>query len=139
MKRALGLLLVVALGICTMGMGTTGRGSGKIPVPIKDFSAVIVDRQNVSTPVTQITFNGQTSLEGKRGEGSLTISFDRIRAVSFSAAGPGQRRAVVTLKEAKESVELMVDGQLKVTGQSRYGAFEITANNIQRIDFRGAP
>lgn len=136
MKRSLRLLLVVALGITALGMGTTGRGPGEIPVPNKNFSAVIIDRQNISTPVTQISFDGQTSLRGKRGEGSLIVPFDRIRSISFGPAGPDQRRAVVTFKGSKESADLTVGGQLKVYGESRYGAFEITANNIQRIEFK---
>lgn len=139
MKSKIGLWMVIALGLMAAGMGTTGRGPGEIPIPIKDFSATIVDRQNIATHVTQISFNGQATLQGARGEGSLIIPFDRIKTISFSEANTQKRRARITFKDAGESVDVVVDGQLKVYGKSRFGAFEITMKNIQRIDFTETP
>jgi len=139
MKNKIGLGIVIALGVMAAGMGTTGRGPGEIPIPSKDFSAVIVDRQSIATQVTQISFNGQATLQGTRGEGSLIIPFDRIKTISFSDADTQKRRARITFKDAGESVDVIVDGQLKVYGKSRFGAFEITTKNIQRIDFQGTP
>ncbi|HLC26712.1 MAG TPA: hypothetical protein VJM80_08070 [bacterium] len=135
MKNRLGWLFVILLGVAAVGMGTTGRGPGEIPIPGRDFSATIIDRQNIATPVTQISFNGQATLQGNRGEGSLTVPFDRIKTISFSDADALKRRARITFKDSSETVDMVVDGQLKVYGKSRYGAFEIITKNIQRIDF----
>jgi len=68
-----------------LGMGSLqGSASGReIPIPAKNYRATFVDQMDVITECTHISIEGSTFLEGKRGEGNYTISFDNIDQVLF--------------------------------------------------------
>ena len=53
----------------------------KIPIPVKKYNATFVDQMDVITECTHVSIEGATFLEGKRGEGNYTISFDNIDQV----------------------------------------------------------
>ncbi|MEW6335351.1 MAG: hypothetical protein AB1558_13890, partial [Thermodesulfobacteriota bacterium] len=96
MKRII-LMAILATIPVLAGMGTMqGPASpDKIPVPAKQYHATFVDQMDVATECTELTIEGAVYLEGKRGEGNYTISFDNIEQVTFRLAA---ERLIGTVK-----------------------------------------
>lgn len=130
------LLVIVPL---LMGMGSRfGQGSPeKIPVPAKKFTATFIDQLDVITECTDASIEGGTFIEGKRGDGINTISFDLIDNVSFSI-NADKLTGVVKLRDGS-AVELALKKDQMAYGYTRYGTFQIRLADLKRIIISQAP
>ena len=118
------------------GMGNLGGPpEGGIPHPKEDIQARLVDRSGTATELSKFSMDGNTYLEGKRGEGSLAISLGNIRGIEFGQMNGEQVAAKVQLKTGK-SVNMQVKSQATFYGDTGYGAFRINARDVARIEVR---
>ncbi len=138
MKRLHLLLAVLALPFL-MGMGAlTGEVTPeRIPVPQKKFAAAFTDNLDIVTDCTEVSIEGMTHLEGRRGEGKLLINFERIQQISFGRSG-GRLMARVGLADGT-SLEIAVDKEQKAYGRTAYGAFVIKLGELKLVQFAKTP
>ena len=137
MKKYVGPVIIFSSLLFLMGMGGLG-GPGlveKIPVPAKNFNARVIDHQGVQTSLSQVSFEGNVFLVGKRGDAIVTIPFERISQVEIK--GPvGNEVVVVAILRNQEKVEVKVDRYLKFYGKADFGTFQIETKDLKSISFQ---
>lgn len=139
MKRFLLLVVLIVVAPFLLGMGSLqGPASPeKIPVPAKKFTATVLDQMDIVAQCSDVSIEGETFLEGKRGEGSHTISFDNIAEVLFRLQGE-KLTGLVKLRDG-ESSELTLIKNQKLYGRTRYGTFQIKLSDLKKLAIEAAP
>jgi hypothetical protein len=138
MKKWIGcFFLLVAIPVL-MGMGSLqGTASPeKIPVPVKKYTAVFVDQMDIATECSEASIEGTTFLEGKRGEGTYTISFDNIDQISFRMNAE-RLTGMVMLRDGGTS-ELTLNKTQKAFGRTKYGTFQVKLSDLKKLVIRNA-
>jgi hypothetical protein len=133
MKKWIGcFFLLIAIPLIT-GMGSLqGPASPeKIPIPAKKYTAVYVDQMDVSTECSEASIEGSTFFEGKKGEGTYTISFDNIDQISFRLNAE-QLTGVVKLRDGGTS-EFTLNKNQKAFGRTKYGTFQIKLSDLKKL------
>ena len=94
---------------------------------------------DVATECSEVSIEGTTFLEGKRGEGNYTISFDNIEQISFRM-NADRLTGMVKLRDGGTS-ELTLNKTQKAYGRTKYGTFQIKLIGFQETGDpdRGAP
>ncbi len=133
-KRILSIVVVLAAVPLLMGLGSQGGAPGKIPKPDKKYSAVFVDHMDVVTECSDVTIEGITFLEGKRGGGIVIIPFQNITSVLFRLSG-NNLIATVRLGDGK-TMELTVDKKHRAYGMTNYGTFQIQLVDLKKLTLR---
>jgi len=119
-----------------VGMGPLGGpGSIKVPEPAKNYAATIVDRTDISTRVEKFSFDGQTAISGKLGDGHVSISFDNISSINFVLKDK-TLQADVLLKDGK-TVHVVVKRLTPCYGKLSYGEFKINTEDVKSITIHG--
>jgi hypothetical protein len=137
MKKYVGPVIIFSSLLFLMGMGGLG-GPGpveKIPVPAKNFNARVIDHQGVQTSLSQVSFEGNVFLVGKRGDAIVTIPFEKISQVEIKGPGGNEVLAVAILRN-QEKVEVKVDKNLKFYGKADFGTFQIETKDLKSISFQ---
>lgn len=116
----------------TLGMGSVGEQAAvKTPEPDENYTAVLVDQEDVSMDLEKFTVDGQTYLTGKLGKADLSIDFERIRSILFVSAD-GATTASVTLDDSKK-VDLVVAPGTFCYGTSSFADVRIAVRDIKKI------
>lgn len=121
-----------------MGMGAgSGNITSNIPIPDKNFSATIVDSEDVTTKVSRITFDGKTYLAGIRGNTVVTIPFEKIDSIKVEKSeGNKKVKAIVTLK-GDGTLNMTVEGKTPCYGSADFGNVRIEFKDIKILDIHG--
>ncbi|MFB3924981.1 MAG: hypothetical protein ACE14T_02920 [Syntrophales bacterium] len=115
-----------------LGMGVLGESpADRIPKTEKKFMATFIDDMDVITDCRELSIDGNTYLEGKRGEGTVAIPFDRIKSVLFRLKN-GNLEGLVRLNDGSEVV-LSLNKDRKAYGWAKYGAFQIKLSNLKKL------
>lgn len=122
-----GFLLITGMG----GLG--GTPTGKIPTPEKDFSATLIDKQDVVTKCKQVSRDGDVFFLGKKGRGTVTIPFEKVKTAEFEN-GKGVVIAVLKLIDS-QTIEIEMDKSQKFYGNVPFGTFQIEVTDIKKITF----
>jgi len=133
MKRVVLPLVVFVLVPMLMAMGVfSGEGSpDKIPVPDKKFNATFVDQMDVIAECREVSIDGKTFMEGKKGEGIHAVPFDHISQVSFRMQ-ENKLYGNVTLKDGSR-LELTLNKEHKAYGRTKYGTFQVKLSSLKRM------
>jgi len=129
------LLVIIPL---LAAMGTPG-GEGspdKIPIPEKKYTATFIDQDDVITECRDVSIEGGTFLEGKKGEGTYTIPFDTIASIVFQLKDD-RLTGIVRLKGG-DGIELIVNKDARAYGYTKYGPFQIRLGDLKKITVGGA-
>jgi len=139
MKRFLPLAVLIAVAPFLLGMGSLqGPASpDKIPVPAKKFTATVLDQMDIAAQCSDVSIEGETFLEGKRGGGSYTISFDNIAQVLFSLR-EDKLIGNVKMRDGEFSELTLIKNQ-KLYGRTRYGTFQIKLSDLKKLVIEAAP
>jgi len=103
----------------------------RIPVPAKKFTAIFIDQTDLSTECTEVSIEGGVYLDGKRGEGLYTISFDQIETIFFRFSS-GKLYATTTLRDGGK-MELVVNKDHRAYGKTKYGTFQIKLMDLKKV------
>lgn len=127
-------LLIVLLPLLTAMSSLQNQSPEKIPVPAKKYSANFIDVTDVMTDCREVSIEGVTYLEGKRGNGSNAISFDNIAEITFLQEGE-KLTGMVKLKDGN-TIQLALNKNQKAYGRTRYGTFQIKLSELKRLTLR---
>jgi hypothetical protein len=130
-KRSLAIILLLAAWLALCGMGLFPEGPVEVPKTKDNFSVTIHDTSGVSTRLTRFSIDGETFLPARRGQGSLTIPFERIEEMTFQDG-----KATVKVKDG-QPVEVSIDRRLTANGLSDYGPYRITLKEVRRVVVHG--
>lgn len=130
-KRSLWALGAVFLWVMLVGMG---KGpSEQVPVPEINFNATVRDDQDITTKVSNSTWEGNIFFVGTRGKGTVTVSFERIKKVTATGSGSNNKSDFqVTLRNG-DVVAISLENDQRFLGTTSYGTFRILAKNIKEI------
>ncbi len=129
----LGALLLVPL-ILAMG-SKQGQTPEKIPIPLHKYQGSFLDQTDLLTKCSNISIDGQTFLQGKRGEGNYTIGFDKIASILFRMA-EGKLIGQVRFRDGS-SLDLILNGSQTAYGTTPYGTFQIKLQDLKRVTIGG--
>lgn len=136
MKRAGYVGFSMILYLFLVGMGNMGdSGLVYVPKTNNNYSATIVDLSDLATRVEKFSFDGQTHLSGKMGDADVSITFDRIRTVTF-VLHEDTLTAEVELKDGK-TVHVVMNKKTACYGEFAYGGYKIAAVNIKSVKMHG--
>lgn len=132
MKRGIAVIILAAIPfLAGMGSMQGPSASEKIPVPVKQYHATFIDQMDILTECRDASIEGAVYLEGKRGEGIYTISFDNIEQVSFRVQA---ERLTGTVKlRSGGSTELILNKTHKAYGRTKYGTFQIKLLDLKMM------
>lgn len=135
MKRIVsGLVVLLSVGVL-MGMGSLGgQPEGTVPKASVNMAAKVTDRSGVTTRLAEFSAGGKVFLQGRRGDGMVTVDFSKMHSIDFGEVAGDDVPATVHLKTG-ESLELKVRKRQVFYGSTGYGAFQITAGNLKQIVF----
>jgi len=133
MKKGYGYVLGILFLPFILGMGSmTGSGTpDKIPVAEKKFNATFIDEMDIITRCTDVSIEGKTYIEGRKGKGIYTIPFEEIESVTFLSKGD-EIRVLVRLRNQNID-ELILDADRKAYGRTGHGTFQIRLGDIKRM------
>jgi len=133
MKKVCRYFLIILFLPFMLGMGSmTGSDTpDKIPVTEKKFRAIFIDQMDIMTRCTEVSIEGKTFLEGRKGKGVYTIPFEEVESVVFLLKGE-DLRGLIRLKN-KGTDELILDGNYKAYGRTAHGTFQIGLIDIKKI------
>ena len=131
--RNLLLLLLFVFLPYLLGMSALGGVSNpeKIPIPEKKFNATFIDQYDVVTECHDVSIQGATSIEGKRGAGLFTISFAQIHSVTFQQSGAALK-AIIKMKNGS-NVELNLNKELNAYGLTSFGTYQIKVSDLKMM------
>lgn len=133
MKRATLLILLISFWITLTAMGKPPEGN--IPKPETNFSATVIDDQDISTKCQHVSWEGKTFLAGWRGKGIVTIPFEKVkRVVLIGNVRDGKKDSQVTLKNG-EVVAVTFNAESRLYGMTSFGSYMITVRNLKEIIF----
>ena len=135
MRGALTVVLVLLAVTMLMGMGNLGgTPEGTVPKTEENIKAQIVDRSGVSTELSGFSMSGKVFLEGRRGDGQMSVFFRDMKEISFGPVSGNDAPAELLLKSGNR-LQLKVNKSAVFYGDSGYGAFRISAGDVNRIVF----
>ena len=129
-----GVLIVSCLFLVAMG-GLGGPARVRAPEPSNNYSATIIDQDNISTGVEKFSFSGQTAISGNVGNGQVSIDFDKIKGITFRLMDK-ILEATVMLKDGK-TVSMTLDNGLACYAKLPYGEYKIDVKDIRSIIING--
>ncbi|MGV8079875.1 MAG: hypothetical protein AB2L22_07430 [Syntrophales bacterium] len=133
-KRILPIMIALLAVPILMGLGSQGGPPGQIPKPDKKFAATFVDHLDVVTECRDVSIEGITFLEGKRGGGIVTVPFQNITSVLFRLSG---NKLIASVSLAGGStMELTVEKKHRAYGMTDYGTFQILLVDLKKMTLR---
>ncbi len=124
-------ILAVLPFLLAMGSLSGGASSEKIPSPERKFTAIFIDQMDMMAECTEASVEGETFLEGNKGKGVYTISFDKIRNVVFCLKG-GKLSGSVELNDGGRT-DLILKKDSRAYGKTKYGTFQIKLSNLKKM------
>ena len=124
-------ILTVLPFLLAMGVLSGDGSPDKIPVPAKKFTATFIDQTDVITECRDISIEGGTFIEGKRGEGTYAIPFENIRSVLMRMTD-GKLKGLATLHDGS-TLELNLNKNHRAYGHAKYGTFQIKLEDLKKM------
>lgn len=125
------LVFFALLPLLTAMSALQNQSSEKIPVPDKKYVATFIDQTDMITDCRNISIDGETFLEGKRGNGTNTIPFEIIAEVSFIQEGE-KLNGAVKLRDGNV-VLLSLNKLQRAYGHTKYGTYQIKLADLKKL------
>jgi hypothetical protein len=128
------LLLLLMTAVFLTGMGNLGGAPvGTVPKVEEEIKAKVTDESGVVTTLEHFSLDGQTLIEGERGNASVTIQLRDIDTLTLRPSEVKDKiNATIKLKSGQE-VQLELRKRLFFNGSTGYGAFVIHAADVKII------
>jgi hypothetical protein len=133
MVRGLRGVAIVLLLLPLLGMGALG-GAGGGTTPARNYEGTFIDRDGTRVDAKWITAGGELAIPGELGRGEVRISFDEVKKIQFF--GDVQKGLVAKLTLHKgEPIDVKVRSSLAFSGQTKLGAYQIRARDLESVEF----
>ena len=114
-----------------------GQAPGpEVPIPEINFTATVIDDQDITTKLSNASWRGNIYFMGTRGKGTVTIAFEKVKKVAAVGTGNGDRVDFqITLKNG-DVVAVSFDSSDTFLGSTNFGTYRVVAKNIKEITFK---
>lgn len=129
------LLLLLLAAVFLTGMGNlNGAPVGTVPKAEEEIKARVTDLSGVVTTLEHFSLDGQTIIEGERGNASVSIQLHDIATLALRPSDAKDKIAAhIQLKDGQE-VQLQLRKRLIFNGSTGYGAYVIRAVDVKLIE-----
>ncbi|MBN1614059.1 MAG: hypothetical protein JW950_06295 [Deltaproteobacteria bacterium] len=123
--------------LLAMGVLSGESSPDKIPTPAKKFTATFIDQTDVITECIDVSIEGGTFIEGKRGEGTYAIPFENIQSIRLQRT-EDKLKGLVTLRDGS-TLDLSLSKNQKAYGRTQYGTFQIRLEDLKKMIIAEGP
>ncbi len=135
MRNVIVTFMLLLLATVLTGMGMTGGGpGGTVPDVKEEIHARLVDRTGTSIELDRFSVDGEVFIEGERGSGTMSVFFNRLKAIRFGEISGEKVLTTVELKDGS-SIDLKVSKRAVFYGDTGFGAYSIRAREVKEIRF----
>lgn len=129
------LLLILVAALFLTGMGNLGGApAGTVPQVEEEIKARVTDKSGVDTRLEHFSLDGQTVIEGERGNATVTIQLRDIATLSLRPAEEKDKVTAFVKLKSGQDVQLQLRKRLIFNGSTGYGAFVIRAIDVKLIE-----
>jgi hypothetical protein len=135
-KRWASAALMVSVIILLTAMGGKGGGFEKAPRVDKNFMVVVTDASGNKLEGEKFSWEGRIHFAGYMGLAQVTMPFERVKELTVGEKKDRKVKVTARLTDGTESV-FEVDSDARVYGESGFGSFMLTMDEIKSISFKG--
>ncbi len=118
-------------------MGGKGGGFERAPRVDKNFTVVVTDKSGNKIEGEKFSWEGRIHFAGYMGLAQVTMPFERVKELTVGERKDRKVRVTAHLTDGSEAV-FDVDFDARVYGESGFGSFMLTMDEIKSISFRGS-
>ena len=134
MLRTLTMLWILLLLVpAQAGLFGGNDAPGRIPVPARDFSAVILDDAGVSVSVSRLTLDGEVFLFGELGKAQVTVPFEEVVVARFDEVDGQEHTRVVVQTRSGDEITVLMKSDRPVFGRTTFGNYRIEVADIATL------
>ena len=135
-KRWVSPALMVSVIILLTAMGGKGGGFEKAPRVDKNFMVVVTDASGNKLEGEKFSWEGRIHFAGYMGLAQVTMPFERVKELTVGEKKDRKVKVTARLTDGTETV-FEVDSDARVFGESSFGSFMLTMDEIKSISFKG--
>jgi hypothetical protein len=135
-KRWASAALMVSVIILLTAMGGKGGGFEKAPRVDKNFMVVVTDASGNKLEGEKFSWEGRIHFAGYMGLAQVTMPFERVKELTVGEKKDRKVKVTARLTDGTETV-FEVDSDSRVFGESGFGSFMLTMDEIKSISFKG--
>jgi len=135
-KRWASAALMVSVIILLTAMGGKGGGFEKAPRVDKNFMVVVTDTSGNKLEGEKFSWEGRIHFAGYMGLAQITMPFERVKELTVGEKKDRKVKVTARLTDGTETV-FEVDSDSRVYGESGFGSFMLTMDEIKSISFKG--
>lgn len=127
---------MVSVIILLTAMGGKGGGFEKAPRVDKNFMVVVTDVSGNKLEGEKFSWEGRIHFAGYMGLAQVTMPFERVKELTVGEKKDRKVKVTARLTDGTETV-FEVDSDARVYGESSFGSFMLTMDEIKSISFKG--
>lgn len=127
---------MVSVIILLTAMGGKGGGFEKAPRVDKNFMVVVTDTSGNKIEGEKFSWEGRIHFAGYMGLAQITMPFERVKELTVGEKKDRKVKVTARLTDGTETV-FEIDSDARVYGESRFGSFMLTMDEIKSISFKG--
>jgi hypothetical protein len=135
-KRWVSAALLVSVIILLTAMGGKGGGFEKAPRVDKNFKVVVTDASGNKIEGEKFSWEGRIHFAGYMGLAQVTMPFERVKELIVGEKKDRKVKVTARLTDGTETV-FDIDSDARIYGESGFGSFMLTMDEIKSISFRG--
>jgi len=135
-KRWVSAALLVSVIILLTAMGGKGGGFEKAPRVDKNFKVVVTDASGNKIEGEKFSWEGRIHFAGYMGLAQVTMPFERVKELTVGEKKDRKVKVTARLTDGTETV-FDIDSDARIYGESGFGSFMLTMEEIKSISFRG--
>jgi hypothetical protein len=135
-KRLVSVAFMVSFFIFLSAMGGKGGGFERAPRVDKNFMVVVMDASGNKIEGEKFSWEGRLHFAGYMGLAQVTMPFERVKELTVGEKKDRKVKVTARLTDGSEAV-FDVDSDARVYGESGFGSFMLTMDEIKSISFRG--
>lgn len=135
-KRLVSAALMVSAIILLTAMGGKGGGFEKAPRVDKNYKVVVTDASGNKIEGEKFSWEGRIHFAGYMGLAQVTMPFERVKELIVGEKKDRKVKVTALLTDGTETV-FDIDADARVYGESGFGSFMLTMDELKSISFRG--
>lgn len=116
-----------------------GGAVTRIPVPAREFRAVLTDVNGTTVELSRFTMAGEVFVWGDLGAGQISVAFEDVLALTVARAGRDERRVLVVQVRDTQPVRVEVDDDVAWFGRTAWGNYRVETSDVSEIRILAAP
>jgi hypothetical protein len=135
-KRLASVAFIVSFFIFLSAMGGKGGGFERAPRVDKNFMVVVMDASGNKIEGEKFSWEGRLHFAGYMGLAQVTMPFERVKELTVGEKKDRKVKVTARLTDGSEAV-FDIDSDARIYGESGFGSFMLTMDEIKSISFRG--